>query len=1104
MNRKKTIICLSVFIVIFFSLFITTPKILSTFPLGKKAIRFYLEKKFHAKVTFNTISLSFFGKQNIKNIEIQNCKYTFISRDLSLNQSLLSLLFYKKIKDINIEEFFFKKNLLSKTPRIEKTNNNKDIFSILDDINTMTLSQGTLVLQNIDNLQESSFQEVFFSKTQNKISSSGKIFNHNNQGHFFIDIHIRPLMNISANILNFPINLLFSQEQDRKSPDSLEPEYIKATFSTKENILTGNIQSKNIEGFIQGYLENASIVFKEPSSYLLLKNELPIYFFNKNLEEYIKIEEKNMDIYSYIQEGTISFKNIKNSTFNIISEIKSLKLSTKDNKSFFLKDLKLKNIKTRFSSCSSYLEGIVNYKDTNSKFNISITNLLFSEEEKNILIHHLSLPENLISEFFPEPIKKFSSPMNIITITAKLQFLKRLLTGNIDIQANNLSAKGKIFYKSCMYKLNLSGFYLPSENFSVYVHNIPKINFDISGDLTQNDNYSLNLLGKIFSERFFINANTRILSLNKKIKTDEISLVIQGKFDNILCKISSFPLLNIDNGYLDFHFNGQNNSLIGSSLLEINAIDANKPTPPFLLSLEKFRIDNLFSEGIINYHNFQSYFQGKIENFSNELLETFYLVPFSLSSIIGKNSCIDFHGDISEKTDNFISLESSIDTQNLSINNRWFFNKSLEINTDSKSRIELSLTPKSYENLINKFSVSPDCSLQERTLFIMDLRPSHNFHEKQLEGSLSSQSLRFQSKTSKKEITVQDIEGNLKVNLKNKSLIYELKGLIQENSFMNIEGLIQHPFQDNSLYKGTALLKNLPSFFALGMLPIPLSLKKSLEHLSGITMTQLFEWNIQKHDGTFSCDFDSPNIEAKIPLEIHNKFITLADTANFHLFLNKSFIDILMKDFSLFTLRENKSLPVSLIIEKTNIFVPIHPYEFKDVIIGSAYLDLGRIQIVKDDKINQLFDFLKLQDNSSLMDAWFTPIYFNLKNGVISYKRVDLLINEILHLALWGKTNLLNNYINLTLGIETSRLEKILKVTNFPKNSFFLVKIYGPIDSPSIDWSSAYSRLGILSAASSGGHLGNLFGSVLDKFLSALGGQTPPPTTKPFPWEENK
>lgn len=1101
MNRKKKIIYLSIFVVIFFSLFITTPKILSAFPLGKKTICFYLEKKLHAKVTFSTISLSFFGKQNIKNFEIHNEKYTFISNDLSLNQSLLSLLLYKKIKDINIEDFFFKKNLRLKTTQIQKTNN-RDIFSVLDEINTITLSQGTIVLQNVDVFQESSFQEVFFSKSKNKILSSGKIFNDNNQGHFFIDITIQPLMNISANILNLPINLLFSQEQDKNI--FLEPEYINATFSTQENVLTGNIQSKNIEGFIKGYLENASIVFKEPHSYILLKNELPIYFFNKNLKEYIKIEEKNIDIYSYVKEGVVSLKNIKNSTFNIISEVKSLKLSTKDNKSFFLKDLKIKNIKTQFSSCSSYLEGLISYKDTNSKFNISITNLLFSEEEKNILINHLSLPENLISEFFPEPIKKFSSPMNIITITGKLQFLKKLLTGNIDIQASNLSAKGKIFYKSCMYKLNLSGFYIPSQNFSSYVHNIPKINFDISGELSKNDNYSLNLLGKIFSERFFINAKTKIHSLNKKIKTNEINLVIQGKFDNILCKISSFPLLNIDNGYLDFQFNGQNNSLIGSSLLEISAVDVNKSTPPFLLSLEKFCIDNLVSEEIINYHNFQSYFRGKIENFSTELLEAFYLIPFSLSSVIGKNSFINFHGNISEKTDTFISLESSINTQNLSINNQWFFNKSLEITADSKSHIELSLTPKNYENLINKFSISPDCLLHEKTLLVMDLQPSHNFDEKQLEGSISSQSLRFQSKTSKKEITIQDIVGNLKVNLKNKSLIYELKGLIQENSFIKLGGLIKHPFQDNSLYNGKATLKKLPSFFSLGMLPIPLSLKESLEHLSGITMTQLFEWNIQNHNGTFSCHFDSPNIQAKIPLEIHNKFITLADTANFHLFLNKSFIDILMKDFSLFTLRENKSLPVSLVIEKTNVFIPIHPYEFKDVIVGSAYLDLGRIQIVKDDKINQLFDFLKLQDNSSLMDAWFTPIYFNLKNGVISYKRFDLLINEILHLALWGKTNLLNNYINLTLGIETSRLEKILKVTNLPKNSFFLVKIYGPIDNPSIDWSSAYSRLGILSAASSGGHLGNLFGSVLDKFLSALGGQTPPPTTKPFPWEENK
>ncbi len=1099
MNRKKNIYLISIFIILF-SLLITSQKKFSLNSFGKKIICFYLEKKLNSKVHFNTVSISLFGKQKVTNIEIQNQYYTFLGKNVSINQSIFSLLTHFYIKNINIENFYFKIKEIEKEKKLNK--NKKNIINFFSKIETINLINGTITLQNINDLKENSFQEVFFSKSENKISSSGKILNPNNQGHFFINITMQPLINVSINILNFPLYLFFNSEKKINSNDTHE--YIDLTFSTQQNILEGNIQSKNIEGFIQGHIEDNSLILNEKTSYLILKNKFFINFLNKKFNNYIKINNENLEIYSYIKEGIFNFKNIKNSTFTIINEIKLLELSTENNKTFYIKNIKIKNTKSKSLSYSSFVKGTINYKNLNSSFNISITNLFSLEKEKNILINEFSISESLINEFLPVYIKEITSSLDIINITGKLNFLKKLSCGNIDLKSKNLSAKITISHKLCNYKTTLSGFYIPPKDFFSYIHNIPKIKFNICGDLEENNIYFSNFLGKIFSDNFFINIKTKICPYNKKITTNDIFFSLQGKFDGVLFKIHSLPLLNIDNGYFDLCFNGKHNNLLGSSLLNIDVIDSNKNSSSFLLSLEKISINNFFSRGKINYHDFQSSFNGNIKNFSLETLESTGLISFPIPSIIDKNFFISFSGNIDEKSNNFLSLESKISNQNLNISNQWNFNQSLETIPSSKSYIELIITPKNYENIINKTSIKPDCLLDENILITAELYPFYNPYKKQIKGSFFCKSITFKSNSTKEKILINDTNGELKVNLEENFLEYRLKGIRDKNSFIELEGIINKPPHDSPIYKGNAIIKSFPSFFSFGILPIPLSLKESLEQLSGKIMTQLFTWNLQNHNGTLFYNFNSPNIKAEIPLEIHNKFISLSDTVKLHLLLNKTFIDIISKDFNFFTIQENKSLPISLTIEKSNVFIPIHPYDFKDVTINSAHLDIGKIQIIKNDKLKQLLDFLKMQNQASLMEAWITPIYFNLKNGILSYKRFDLLINKVIHLAFWGKTNLLNNYVNLTLGIEPFTLEKILKINNLPKNGFFLVKIYGPIDNPSIDWSSAYSRLGILSAAASGGHLGNLFGNVLDKFLSTLGGQTPPPTTKPFPWEENK
>ena len=52
-----------------------------------------------------------------------------------------------------------------------------------------------------------------------------------------------------------------------------------------------------------------------------------------------------------------------------------------------------------------------------------------------------------------------------------------------------------------------------------------------------------------------------------------------------------------------------------------------------------------------------------------------------------------------------------------------------------------------------------------------------------------------------------------------------------------------------------------------------------------------------------------------------------------------------------------------------------------------------------------------------------------------------------------------------------------------------------------LDWSSAYTRIGIIMTRTAGG-LGYILGGLIEQIVTALGEEpTPPPSTTPFPWQ---
>ena len=139
-------------------------------------------------------------------------------------------------------------------------------------------------------------------------------------------------------------------------------------------------------------------------------------------------------------------------------------------------------------------------------------------------------------------------------------------------------------------------------------------------------------------------------------------------------------------------------------------------------------------------------------------------------------------------------------------------------------------------------------------------------------------------------------------------------------------------------------------------------------------------------------------------------------------------------------------------------------------------------------------DFLKVTEIShdGVMEAWFTSIYFKLQNGTVKYDRFDFLLANAVHVALWGRIDLIKDKVRMTMGIDPRSLEKPFNIS-LATEDMFQVKMRGSTKKVDLDWSSAKTRIGVIAAKSAAGPLGALLGGIIESFVVSTKIQLPQP-----------
>lgn len=256
---------------------------------------------------------------------------------------------------------------------------------------------------------------------------------------------------------------------------------------------------------------------------------------------------------------------------------------------------------------------------------------------------------------------------------------------------------------------------------------------------------------------------------------------------------------------------------------------------------------------------------------------------------------------------------------------------------------------------------------------------------------------------------------------------------------------------------------------------------------------------LNRMQGPLQIDLTSGNTHANVRAHIADGALTLTAPLEAKITVTPAVGAHVLADFNpLFANTVRSDQPITLRIDPQGF--RLTP-QVSGLQIGRAALNPGKLWVKNTGSIRQLFSLFKHSqlNEQKEVQVWSTPIYFSAKNGLLSYHRADILIGTSLQLAFWGRANLNNNALSMTLAIPGYTLRKILGIKDIPNDRYLLIPVRGTLDTPKVDYSTATPRIAALLARKEGA-AGKALGAIIEAAAGPLTTDVPPPNTQPFPW----
>ncbi|MFQ5728840.1 MAG: hypothetical protein ACE5GN_00575 [Waddliaceae bacterium] len=194
---------------------------------------------------------------------------------------------------------------------------------------------------------------------------------------------------------------------------------------------------------------------------------------------------------------------------------------------------------------------------------------------------------------------------------------------------------------------------------------------------------------------------------------------------------------------------------------------------------------------------------------------------------------------------------------------------------------------------------------------------------------------------------------------------------------------------------------------------------------------------------------------------------------------------------------------LKLTVHPDKFSLPLTPFDIDKVNIGSAVMEMGKLQFHNSGEVKKLLNVLG-PVRSEQISVWATPLYVSVDRGVLTIYRVDMLVMNRYPIATWGTIDFVRDNIDMTIGITGRAIANAKNLEKVNPDIMVQIPYRGhPIKKAKIDAQAAMTRIGAVVAKSSSVPEAIVLGTVFE-FANGKQDKVPAPTTSPLPWKDSE
>lgn len=1138
-----------IFILLIIILFIVAsfvPAWLST-PSGTQTAVRWINAYIPGHLAVEKMHLSWFGKQKIEHLHLKDAQDTDILKfenfetDTSLlylllggrkfNRTLLAspyLLYDKNEKgETSLEK------AISRRPKKEesKPTRKKSKTQLPTFKDGLTISHGSVVLSTPATKVTIADIQIEKQPASDTYLIQAKTRQAEVEGSIFVKASFTETSQIEGNIISFPIAIL-----DQIVGTDLFTEAFGKTVNanlafekTPQGITAnGKIESPNLQATISGEVKEGKLFFNPQTqfSFTVTPNFFKQWVAPSQQNEWILASkaELKVQIEKAILPLNLKQLTLHNVILNASASMERAELSHATGGSYSLNHLTLMTI--ILDNLEIEYKGVIQGKESaDLSGTISLTpdgKILFKYDYKGF-------PVSLLEIFYPEVSQNLRLLFGpTFEILGNGTYYDKALDASFSLTAGNIQMKGQAEGTLPSLAFAAKGnMIIPAERAKILG---PSLAFEMQGraDIQPHSMTIPLFSGKVSNAYYALNLHGNIGEANRPFSFDQINIEANGK-------IFQLPFVNVQHpisfkeGVLFARMDGSKNLIQGKADLVATV----SPSESRLVDA-RFELHDFIQNGAFSFSKTDLLFFLNAEGLPLTALSPFLPEQLDLTPFFGSIINVDASGSYSPQKNprGFLDLKANGSGVQLLLS--VLFSDQLLVMPNKPSSLYWEITPARYDALIKILRPEPEYSPNFELVRTTPLHLTINeltlpktlpdtltqlSCQSGLSGDLQIGTTSFRSKSTNETVILHNLGGVVQGTDFSKSIELKLHGNLFAENVPKTEQAGFH-FEGNLLnfctpaghfnrkglsLKGELSLDLIPVRQIMGIIPIEERTRQMTQAILGELVNARIYGEISQLSGPLTIDIKASNFKALVPLQLEPHAIYLRNFVDAEITLTPDVSETFLKDINpLLITGAFSDHPLKVYIDPQDFILPIHPFSFRDMRIGKAIFDLGKIHVHNGGQIQSLMEFLKAKEISpdGSMDAWFTPIFMNLQNGVASYKRFDALLAGNVHIALWGQIDLIKDKVRMTLGIAPTTLQQRFGILGLNKKDMFQVKMRGSTEKLDLDWSSAYTRIGIIIARTAGGHIGYIVGGIVEQLVTAFGEEpVPPPTTDPFPWE---